>query len=465
MLGDAFVARGAQACFSAVSIFAVAHKVPVSTYGVYAPATAFSAMLLTFMDVGSSAVVVRDAVASDNLSGVAQAYVHTRALLSLVSCFIGAALVPLIFPEQARDAAYLSLITLILSGVSMISPLGQLSGSMRTYKRVALAQGAATLGATLAAVVLLAHPSAVVLVLTNVFGALIGTGLALAAAGRIAGRLAGKPNWLLIRGMARGISLLGLATIITVTYANVDNILLLNLAGSKSAGVYGAAVRLVSQAAIVPAAVLAPVSPMLARQIRSGHRVIASLDQALAKIESMLGLAVALAAIGAAYWATLLLLGKRYERSADIVCLLAITQSWAITAYVSTVKVIQARQERRYIAVTVVGLCINVGVNVVLIPLFKEFGAAYATVVTELATVLGYCWIARGVSSNARTLRVCGSALVASGCAGGMLLALRSGEASIATGTLLAFGASSLAGWYGLSHLRDDSFVNAFEKQ
>jgi O-antigen/teichoic acid export membrane protein len=421
LLGDAFAARLLLAAFALVSTVVVAHRVRVGVYGVYATATAFAALLSGFTDLGSSAVVVRDGAREADRIPVARTYLHVRISLIALTCVVGALLVPVTFPGPAQAAAYLALLTILFSGAPLIAPLGQLYGTMRPFRVAAMMQGGATLTATLGAVIVFGQPNARILVLANGAGAVIGTCTAARLSMHWTGNLLTAVDWPRARRMIRAISVLGLAAVVTAAYAKIDSVLLLDLRGSHAAGLYAAAARLLDQTTMVPVAILVPISPVIARAFASNAKLPQALDVALRRIETGSGIALALGTIGVAYWATLIILGTKYRETASLLAILAVAQSWIVVAYVATAKVVHARLERQYVLVTICGLILNVGCNLILIPAYAAYGAAYATLVTEFMTVVAYCWVGRSVTAAPRW-RTLGAQIAVSGVACALFL-------------------------------------------
>lgn len=422
LLIDAFGARAVVALFSVISVALVSRRVGPSVYGVYVTATAFTTLLLAFTDLGSTTVLVREGVTSNDPEGVTRAYVHVRWLLILGSCLFGAALVPLAFPSGARTAAWLSLGMLIFSGASVIAPIGQLHGDMRRFRTSSWIQGAGTLVATISVLVAWAHPSPLVLVASNVVAASVATAYAYVIARDWTGRLATAIDWPSVMRMAKTITLIGMGSALTIAYARIDGILVLDIAGPHAAGVYGAAYRILDQVALIPAAVLVPISPLIARELRTRTGVSPALDSLVLRVELLGGIGLALITIGSAPWVASALLGGKFAETGRLLIILAVYQGWAILAFITTTKLIHANRQRLYVAITAFGLVLNLGVNLVLIPTHGAYGAAVATLITEFATVLAYTAAARKLSSSAH-LRALGAMATASAAMAATMLA------------------------------------------
>ncbi|HEY6759186.1 MAG TPA: oligosaccharide flippase family protein, partial [Baekduia sp.] len=404
LLSDTIGARLLLAVFSMVNIVLVTRVVGPSVYGIYASATAYAMLLGTLTDLGSASVVVREGILSGDKAKSSRTYLQVRALLILGTVALGAAIVPVAFPAEAWGAAFAALGLLVFSGATIIGPLGQLHGSMRTFRRGATIQGVATMLATIAVVVLWDEPTPLALVLANVAGALVGSLYAVVAARHWTGSQLADADWTAVRKMLSAITLLGFGAVISAAYARVDGVLLLNLGGAHDAGIYQAAYRFLDQSALIPAAAIVPVTPMIVAQLRDHARVSRVVDDVLLKVALVGGIAVSWLTIGSAHWLAVLLLGPQFSETGDICAVLAVYRAWSVLAVFSTSKTIHSRQERRYIAIAVVGLIVNVGVNLALIPRYGAMGAAVATLVTEFATVTAFAMAAQRVSDG-RQLR------------------------------------------------------------
>lgn len=431
---------------SMAGIALVTRTVSVETYGTYATAVSYGALLGTFTDLGGSYVVVREGVAAEARSRVIWNYLQTRLLLTVLTLAAGAAFVPLAFERDAWGTAFLALGVLVLSGPTVISPLGQLRGSMTGYRRSVLLQALATLSATVVVLFVLDAQSSIALVGAVLVGGLLASAYSLHWARREIEFPERGISWLEIGRTLKAIALLGLAAVLVSIYYRIDAILLLRLSGPEEAGYYGAAYRLFDQARTLPTAVLIPLAPMLARQLADHKRVLGDLDRRFRELGVTGGLGLALVTIGASYPVVLVTMGSRYERSITLAMLLGVSLAWSIVAYTAGYKAISARLEGRYVLIAAFGVVLNVGLNLVLIPPFDAEGAAVATLVTELATVMAYLSITRPFSEPGYRRRVVGVA-IAGAAAAALGLSLLSAPAVyswLASAVLIAAGGAFL---------------------
>ena len=179
-------------------------------------------------------------------------------------------------------------------------------------------------------------------------------------------------------------AVLGLATAAAVVYFRVDSVMLGILADDAAAGMYSAAYRFMEATFVLPALLMAAVFPRLARA-----------DSGSAALR---GSAVGLAAIGIGATAAVYagaepliagLYGPAYARAGRTLEILAFAITPVYLGVVLTQAMIARGRQAAYLRLSVLGLAINVTLNLLLIPAYLEIGAAVATLVTEIVVAVG----------------------------------------------------------------------------
>lgn len=372
-------------------------------FGLYASAMALATLLLYLTDLGSATVVVREGVSTGRVSEVARTYVHVRALLVAGSSVVGAALVFVALPSSAVQPGLLALLLIPFSGAVFVFPLGQLHGSMGVFRRSSAIQSVAILVAICLLAAFVENPTATQLVAANVVAAMLATFTALFGARRWITDIS-NVDGPAVRAMLRSISLFGIGAVLSAAYARIDGLLLLNLNGATDAGIYAASYRFLEASSMVPAALLVPTAPLIVAQLRDYGRVTSLVDRAFRRLEWSAGIGLMLILVGTAPWAIEVLLGTDFSESGKILTVLAMYRAWSILAFLSAAKVMHARRERIYVAIAAMGLTMNVGLNLILIPRYGPAGAAAATIATEFATTAAYVVASRDLSSVGRGL-------------------------------------------------------------
>jgi O-antigen/teichoic acid export membrane protein len=394
-------------------------------------------MLAVFTDLGSSQVVAREAAIADR-DHVVATYLRARALLTLLTVLVGAAIVPLAFESSARVPALLALLLLPAAGPSFLAPLGQVYGTMRGYRTTTIVQGALTLAFTVACLLAFSNPSPAMLVAAVVAAATVATGVAALELRSQIGTLPRRVTRNHVVTMLRRTVLLGLTGVLVSVYYRVDGVLLLHLRGPEAAGQYAAAYRLLDQARIVPWAITIPAAGMLARSLSPGGMLAFQVDRSLTRMSTLAGLGLVCTVVAVGPIAVKLLYGGQFASSADLFLVLASTLAWSPIAFVATARAINSRREVAYLLIAGAGLALNVGLNLLLIPKHGAHGAATATVGTELATVGALVASTRKTSSSGHQLLYTGAAVCAGATATAVGLASLRGSALVHYGTAVA---------------------------
>lgn len=186
-------------------------------------------------------------------------------------------------------------------------------------------------------------------------------------------------DWRLVReGLA-----LGAVGLVGMLYLRIDVVMLGLISGDEEVGLYFTASRCLEAAFILPHVVMLAAFPRLVRATDL-RRAVSRLARWLLALSG-----VALAAlVAAAQW----LLPALYPELARMTLLLLVMAPAVVPVYLGflfTQSLVAADAERRYLALAVGGLALNVALNLLLIPRLAGVGAAAATVVTEMAITVG----------------------------------------------------------------------------
>lgn len=180
-------------------------------------------------------------------------------------------------------------------------------------------------------------------------------------------------------------------------YTRLDVLLLGQLASSRAVGLYSVAYKAPNLLTYVGSTVVGPLFPLMAQTGRTENPVA---FQRAVRALGVMGPAVALALSGLAAPILRILYGAEYEAAAPVLALLA----WSAAAnwlYAPLAVALQARRcEGWWLASLIAALAVNAAGNFWLIPRWGPFGAAAATLVSELSLV------AIGASLLAARLRI-----------------------------------------------------------
>jgi O-antigen/teichoic acid export membrane protein len=178
--------------------------------------------------------------------------------------------------------------------------------------------------------------------------------------------------------------------LLATLYFRSDIVIVRYFAGDAEVGAYAAAYRIFEGTMLVPAAIMAVVFPRLAREGDRGSEP-SKLERKLVLLMLVLGLATLGVLLALDEPLVRLLLGKSFERSAASLRVLGYTVPVMFVSYAVSYFVIARGRERGFISVLGLMLVLNVALNLVLVPRLGGVGAAWSTLITEAALVVGAC--------------------------------------------------------------------------
>jgi O-antigen/teichoic acid export membrane protein len=255
-------------------------------------------------------------------------------------------------------------------------------------------------------------------------------------------RLAGvRAYW---RPMLRVGAVLGAAGIIVTAYVRLDQVLVLTFAGSRQAGLYAAAYRILDQAQFVPGSVMATLFPLIAAAYPANLARVRRLLQTSADYLSMGSLGAVAFTIVAAKPIMVLLFGTSFAPAASALpVLMGAFVSISFGYLVGNMVVILGLQHR-YLAFAIVGLIVNVILNVALIPPYGFRAAAWVTLVTEFTVMsLSMRSVLKRLEMRPEWDRI-GRVAIAAAAMGGAVALGQSG--GLPLGVLVALGAALYIG-------------------
>jgi len=376
-------------------------------YGRFSYALALTTIVETIMDIGLAPVTVR-AVARDKQSA-ARLFQHVLGL-KLVWVAIGLTLLLVIAPILRSDRELVRLCYLMGASSAVRSYLLTSRGLLQGLDRF-----------DLEAIVVVSDR---VLLLATGFAALwAGWGLfglagafvvsrltMLAGVSTLLSRLLGsamprfhRETWRELQSAALP---LGFFMIALNMYTYIDTVILAVMRTDAETGWYAASYRVyegLTYAPSIMAAVLTPRLSFLFTRDRSAHRSL--LTRALA---ASMGLGVLMGGLAALVARPLLVLlfGAAYVPAVPPLQILASGSIFVFGTWILHAAAISTNLDRRLLLTTIVGLGVNIVLNVLFIPRAGISGAAWATVVAEALTVmLLFVQVRRRLSVQSR----CGS--------------------------------------------------------
>jgi O-antigen/teichoic acid export membrane protein len=173
-----------------------------------------------------------------------------------------------------------------------------------------------------------------------------------------------------------------------IIYDRVDVLMLSKLASTRAVAIYNVPLTILQYSMIVPAIVATAFFPLLTETLRSSPAQARESFGLLARIFVLISvpLAIVLSAGGETVLTTLF--GERYRDSAGPLAVLAWSIVLGFFNYLLWYSLLAAYREGMKFVIMVVGLVLNVGLNLVLIPAYGPLGAAVSLICSDLLVVL-----------------------------------------------------------------------------
>ncbi|MEO7336462.1 MAG: flippase [Caldimonas sp.] len=177
----------------------------------------------------------------------------------------------------------------------------------------------------------------------------------------------------------------GLAVIV---YMRMDQVMLSSMVGDAAVGQFSAALRIAEVWYFIPMAIMTAAFPAMIQKRADGPQAFEAYVQRLYDMMAWLGLLVAASVTALAPSVVPLIYGPAYVEAATVLSI----QIWAGVAvsmsFVHSKWLLSEGLQKYGLVYTLVGACVNISLNLVLIPRHGAVGAAWATLITQFAPLL-----------------------------------------------------------------------------
>lgn len=180
---------------------------------------------------------------------------------------------------------------------------------------------------------------------------------------------------------------LGVAGVLVTGYVRLDQILVLEFAGSRQAGLYGAAYRLLDQVQFIPISVMTTLFPMIAAAYTGNRERARELLQNAGEYLTMASLPILAFTLVAAEPIVRILFGAQFVAAAPAVPILAGAFVSISFGYLVGNMVVVLELQHRFARYAAIGLAFNAALNLLLIPRYGFLAAAWVTLATEVTVM------------------------------------------------------------------------------
>jgi O-antigen/teichoic acid export membrane protein len=410
-------ARAGNLLLGVVVTLILVRALGVRGFGQWSTLLAIAQIATSFGDLGLTQVAVSRAASQPRSEAQwLGALLGLRLLLSVPICLIQLVAVLAVSPSGRVTVA-----GLLIAATTFFGAAASLSAAFQLRVRNDLSMLVLTVNSVLwtaGTAVVAAFTSdirafAIVFFVANLVTSALTVFLALrkSSVGLTRGRVSWGP-------MLRVGAVLGAAGILVTAYVRLDQILVFVFAGSRQAGLYAAAYRILDQAQFVPGSVMATLFPLIAAAYPADLARVRRLLQTSAEYLSIGSLgAVAFTAV-AAEPIMVLLFGPRFAPAASALPVLMGAFVSISFGYLAGNMVVILGLQRRYLMYAALGLAVNVLLNVVFIPPYGFQAAAWITLITEFTVMsLSMRSVLMGLGMTPKWGRIFRVALAAAGMA------------------------------------------------
>ena len=370
----------------ALSIRLITVHVGPTNYGLFVTALTFVSSVMLLTDLGINSITGREIARSPN--DAAEILGHNlglrltlSAILVPILTFIGVALY---HEPSLRWSIVLIALAVPFDALRAIS-LGYYAASIRNY----VASGISLLQQVL-------FVAGVAIALTSGFG-IVGCATSYLVSTFVSGSLAFlvvrrevlfKPlynlkRWRQVFALSAS---LGAIQAINILYLKADTLILSRMSTPHAVGLYGVAYSFTTFILVVPSLIMVSVMPLLATS--SGERFAKLVRQAVHGLV-VLGTAAVIVVLLFASQAITVLSGHHFLAAATSMRLLALASLFSYLNAALGWAAVACNHHHRMIFVSGIGLFLNVGLNLALIPRFGIDGAATSTLISEFLALIG----------------------------------------------------------------------------
>ncbi|HEV3069929.1 MAG TPA: flippase [Solirubrobacteraceae bacterium] len=352
-------------------------------YGQWSTILVVLSLVSSLMNFGMEGVVVREASREPERELEWLGSMLTLRLLLLVPVVLIAAgaIVLLHSSQQMLLAGLILLTTMPFSGVSVLGMVFQLR--VRNIVPMLVLTLRSVLWGTAVVIVYFNGGSlvelAIAMALTNAVGSLV----QMYAGRRLVGQWL-RPTRQHIGTLLRVGVPLGLSGVLVIFYARIDQVIVYVIAGSRSAGLYGAVYGVLDQSHFVPVSVLTTLAPIIAAAWPADRERLLRTVRLAAEFMAIASLGALAFACVASTQIVRLIFGADFLAAAPALPVLGGAFVFICFGYLNGNLLVVMGMQQRLLRISLIALLVNLIGNFILVPIMGFMGAAWMTLVTEV---------------------------------------------------------------------------------
>ncbi len=193
-----------------------------------------------------------------------------------------------------------------------------------------------------------------------------------------------RPSRTRLRPLLGAAMPLGIAGMLVIAYARIDQVIVYSMAGSRSAGLYGSVYTVLDQAHFVPISILTTLAPIIAASWPADRYRMLRAVRLTAELMAITSLGALAFACVASEPLVRLFFGASFVAAAPALPVLGAAFVFICFGYLNGNLMAVLGLQRRLLLISLVALVVNVIGNLILVPLIGFMGAAWMTLATEI---------------------------------------------------------------------------------
>jgi O-antigen/teichoic acid export membrane protein len=384
-IGTQLVLRVISMPISVVTVSLAARTLDPDGFGVWTAVSAYVSIWGVLTELGLTTVAMqRMASEPERESEWLGALAGMRLLLAVIAALLCAATIP-VFLDTGHEAAWILTLTIFSSGGSALMAVFNSRLRAGLALSFGVLQSFLWLGVTI--VFWRTGASVVAFAIAYVTVLAIICTLQLQAARRYA-HIAWRAGRALWKPLMRVAVPLGIASVLITIYYQIDSVLLLQLSTAREAGIYGAGYRFLAPLLFLPAAVMSSFFPVLSAVHEHDPDRVRRLVQRAAELMAVISLPILAGTIALSDQIIDALYGAEFARTAEVLPVLMIAFVSICFGSLAGFLAPLLNLHWRLALYSGVGAIANIVLNVLLIPRYGALGSAWATVFTEVLTMM-----------------------------------------------------------------------------
>ncbi len=181
---------------------------------------------------------------------------------------------------------------------------------------------------------------------------------------------------------------MGVSAFVTFLYFKIDIILLSFFTTTSAVGIYSAAYKIIETLIFFPAMVIGLMFPLFSRYIFTDKKKFIKISNIILKMFTLIVVPLVISVVFLAPDIIAIVGGPGFENSAPVLQILVFALASIFFGHLFTNILIAGSLQKKLMFALIIAAILNIGANIILIPIYSYTGAAVVSVITEVFVFL-----------------------------------------------------------------------------